>query len=250
MKCKVLVEFLLLFSMFLCELSSKSRSVLKLELTKNKRLKTAVKSFILCRLKGEGEVFLPLLWIQGAVVKSIWEESMDQSAECQTIWPGRREVFYVEALTGQGTEYFRGEHVGHKAQTFLKPLYYRPAAGLTSYLWVLFWHQFRIFCLIEAPVAEAVADLWILKLRGSGVLKRFQCCSVSAIAFQTYFIKLWWLTLVRLFGTWRWCRSWRLLWWSGQRVSAEGPRRECRLFFWVLLFFQPPHSSLCLLHLH
>lgn len=85
MKCKVLVEVLLSFSMFLCELSSKSSSVLKLELTKKKRLKTAVKSFILCRLKGEGEVFLPLLWLQGAVVKSIWEESMDQSAECQTI---------------------------------------------------------------------------------------------------------------------------------------------------------------------
>lgn len=53
---------------------------------------------ILCSLEGQSEVFLPLLWIQRAVVKSIRKETMDQSTEGQPITPGRREVFYVDAL--------------------------------------------------------------------------------------------------------------------------------------------------------
>lgn len=53
---------------------------------------------ILCSLEGQSKVFLPLLWIQRAVVKSIRKETMDQSTEGQPITPGRREVFYVDAL--------------------------------------------------------------------------------------------------------------------------------------------------------
>lgn len=56
------------------------------------------KCLILCSLEGQSEVFLPLLWIQGAEVKSIRKETMDQSTEGQPITPGRREVFYVDAL--------------------------------------------------------------------------------------------------------------------------------------------------------
>lgn len=63
-----------------------------------------MKKSILCSFEGQSEVFLPLLWLQWAVFKSIWKETMNQSAECHPIAPGWREVFYVDALKMQETD--------------------------------------------------------------------------------------------------------------------------------------------------